>query len=75
MTSSKKGIRARFKSDFHGRMLIIDDMLIIGSADLDSQGLTVHNNIAIQSDSSTAVQRSLEIFHELERESEAILIT
>jgi hypothetical protein len=59
----------KIKDDWHGRMIIVDDKLIVGSLDLDRQGLTVHDNVVIETDEQTAVERAKEIFHELESQS------
>ena len=42
-------------------MMIVDDKLIIGSLDLDNQGLTAHDNLVIETDEETAVERAKEI--------------
>ncbi|MGH9924328.1 MAG: phospholipase D family protein, partial [Nitrososphaeraceae archaeon] len=65
-------ISLRFKGDFHGRMLIIDDVILVGSVDLDTQGLLVHDNVAVQTQDITAVAKGMEIFLELERESKLL---
>jgi phosphatidylserine/phosphatidylglycerophosphate/cardiolipin synthase-like enzyme len=60
----------KIKNDWHGRMIIVDDKLIIGSLDLDNQGLTVQDNLVIETDEETAVERAKEIFYELASESQ-----
>ncbi|MGH9974273.1 MAG: phospholipase D-like domain-containing protein, partial [Nitrososphaeraceae archaeon] len=70
-TISQK-ISLRIKDDFHGRMIIIDDVIFVGSIDLDSQGLSVHDNIVVQAQDATAVTRGIETFLELEKESKPL---
>jgi hypothetical protein len=64
-----KKVQIKLKSDFHGRMIIADDTLLVGSLDLDNQGITTHDNVSIQTTEATALQRSKEIFCQLEEES------
>lgn len=66
--------KIKIKRDYHGRMLIADDVLIVGSADIDSQGLQVHENIVAQTDEQTAVIRAKQIFEELYNSSEDLAI-
>jgi phosphatidylserine/phosphatidylglycerophosphate/cardiolipin synthase-like enzyme len=65
-------VQIRSKEGFHGRMIIADDSVMVGSVDLDNQGLTVHDNLAIQTDEVTAVARAKEIFYELFNESKKL---
>jgi sugar-specific transcriptional regulator TrmB len=65
-------VQIRSKEGFHGRMVIADDSVMIGSVDLDNQGLTVHDNLAILTDETTAVASAKEIFYELFKESKKL---
>jgi phosphatidylserine/phosphatidylglycerophosphate/cardiolipin synthase-like enzyme len=65
----------KLKEGFHGRMIVADNFLILGSVDLDKQGLTVHDNLAIETDEPTAVERAKELFNEILNESEDLLPT
>lgn len=67
-------VQIRSKEGFHGRMIIADDSVMIGSflVDLDNQGLTVHDNLAMQTDETAAVARAKEIFYELFNESKKL---
>ena len=62
-------VRIRTKSDLHMRMLIIDDEVLVGSMDLDRQGLTVHDNIAVYTDSPEILHKALEEFDNISREA------
>ena len=59
----------KIKDDWHGRMIIVDGELIVGSLDLDRQGLTVHDNVVTETDEQTVVERAKEIFYELASQS------
>ena len=61
LTDLDKCSELKIKDDWHGRMIIVDDKLIVGSLDLDRQGLTVHDNVVIETDEETAVERARNI--------------
>jgi sugar-specific transcriptional regulator TrmB len=60
-----KLLKIKVKEDLHCRMLVIDERVVIGSMDLDRQGLTVHDNIAIETDDSTLIENAIEEFHKI----------
>ena len=62
-------VRIQTKSDLHMRMLIIDDEVLVGSMDLDRQGLTVHDNIAVYTDNPETLHKALEEFDNISREA------
>jgi PLD-like domain len=70
LTRLKKILNVKLKEGFHGRMIVADNYLIVGSVDLDRQGLTVHDNLAIETDEPTAVNRAKELFYDVLGESE-----
>ena len=53
-----KFIEIKTKDDWQGRMIIVDDRIIVGSLDLDRQGMIVHDNLVIETDEQTAIQRA-----------------
>lgn len=65
-------VQIRLKEGFHGRMVIADNLLLVGSMDLDNQGLSVHDNLSIQTNDATALTRSKELFSEIFGESNVI---
>ena len=46
----------------HERMLIIDDMLFVGSVDLDNPGLNVHDNLTMQTTDTTALLSAKDVW-------------
>jgi len=70
-----KHIRILTKPDLHMRMLIVDDGVLVGSMDLDRQGLTVHDNIAVYTDSPEILHRALEEFVNILREAIEFRVT
>jgi len=69
-----KFLKVRVKEDLHCRMLIVDEKVIVGSMDLDRQGLTVHDNIAIETNDPTVVERAKEEFNRIFQESKDLRI-
>jgi len=46
----------RCLDQIHCRAVMADDTVLVGSVDLDNQGLTVHDNMAIETDDPTVVR-------------------
>jgi hypothetical protein len=69
-----KLLKVKVKEDLHCRMLMIDEDVMIGSMDLDRQGLTVHDNIAIETNDPTVVERVKEEFHNIFQASKDLQI-
>lgn len=72
LTDLSKHTEIRTKDDWHGRMIIVDDKLIVGSLDLDRQGLIVHDNLVVETDEQTAVQKAKEIFSQIASQSQPL---
>lgn len=60
----------RINTDIHCRMLLVDDEVLIGSMDLDKQGLSVHDNLAIYTSDSAIVKRTEEEFYKMYDDSQ-----
>lgn len=66
----KDKIEIRVNTDIHCRMLLADGEVLIGSMDLDKQGLSVHDNLAIYTNDSTIVKRTEEEFYKIYDDSQ-----
>lgn|GEM_PF-5479140 len=51
--------------ELHCRMIIVDDEVVVGSMDLDEQGLTVHDNLAIKTNDPTVLQSAKKEFDDI----------
>jgi hypothetical protein len=69
-----KLLKIKVKEDLHCRMLIIDEKVVVGSMDLDRQGLTVHDNIAIETDDPALIENAIEEFHKIFQKSKDLQI-
>jgi hypothetical protein len=69
-----KYVEIKTKVDWHGRMIIVDDRLIVGSLDLDRQGLTVHDNVVFETDDQTTIQKAKELFFDITLQSATLQI-
>ena len=43
--------------------------MIVGSFDMDRQGVTVHDNVVVKTDDVTAVERAKELFFDIAGQS------
>jgi len=69
---STKNIEVRISGKLHARFLVVDEKLLLGSMDLDRQGLTVHDNLAVYTNDSVLVKRSLEEFSKMWKDAKKL---